>query len=153
MHSYESRRLHPGAPLVVDVPSAEVSGSSPSGSFVQIVLRRKGTIATFAVVCGLLAFALTLPQTRLYRAHASLEFAGLNDNVMNTRDVDPSATGDNSSQAFINTQARVLESKPLLERVVRKVKANAKPSDLPSRKRALDGLTVNSFTRGSRCAL
>jgi succinoglycan biosynthesis transport protein ExoP len=130
---------------VVDVPPAEVGVSSTAGSFVQIVLRRKGTIAIFAAVCGLLAFALTLPQTRLYRAHASLEFAGLNDNVMNTRDVDPTATGDNSSQAFINTQARVLESKPLLERVVRKVKANAKPSDVPSRRRALDGLTVNSL--------
>jgi succinoglycan biosynthesis transport protein ExoP len=141
MNLYESKRLNPGASLVLDAQAAEHSGASSAPSFVQIVLRRKGTIALFALGCGLTAFAITMPQTRLYRAHVSLEFAGLNDNVMNTRDVDPSATGDNSSQAFINTQARVLESKPLLERVVQKLKSTAKPGDSPSRKQALARLT------------
>jgi succinoglycan biosynthesis transport protein ExoP len=91
-------------------------------SFLEAVLRHKLALALAAIAGGLLAYAATIPQTRLYRAHVSLEFTGVNDNVMNTRDVDPSATGDNSSSAFINTQARVLESEPLLQRVVARVK-------------------------------
>src|SRR3954447_16839111 len=89
-----------------------------SSSFVDIVLRRKGTIALFALGCGLLAFAMTAPRTKIYRAHTSLEFGGVNDNLLNTRELDPSATGDTSSQAYINTQVRVLQSSPLLTRVV-----------------------------------
>src|SRR4051812_38689050 len=104
MNLYESKRLNPAASLVLDSSPIDQGGPNTSPSFVQIVLRRKGTIALFALACGLLGFAITMPQTRLYRAHVSLEFAGLNDNVMNTRDVDPTATGDNSSQAYINTQ-------------------------------------------------
>jgi polysaccharide biosynthesis transport protein len=91
-------------------------------SFIEAILRHKLAIALTTVAGGVLGFALTIPQTRLYRAHTSLEFAGINENVMNTRDVDPSATADNSSQSYINTQARVLESQPLLRRVVQKLK-------------------------------
>jgi len=116
-----------------------------SSSFVDIVLRRKGTIALFALCCGLLAFATTAPRTRIYRAHTSIEFAGLNDNILNTREVDPSATGDNSSQAYINTQVRVLQSSPLLSRVVGKVKSMRPERDSERRRKALQYLTSRSL--------
>jgi len=117
-------------------------------SFVDSVLKYKWVIVGATILGGLLAFALTLPQKRIYRAHVSLEFAGLNDNVLNTRDVDPAATGDNSSQAYINTQARVLESAPLLEQVVAKVKKEAaahKGSNSASRNAALEALSAASL--------
>lgn len=115
-------------------------------SFVEALGRHKLAIAAVAIAGGLLGYAVTIPQTRIYRAHVSLEFTGVNDNVLNTRDVDPSATGDNSSQAFINTQARVLESEPLLKRVVEKVKmgnvGEATPADEARRKKVLATLTA-----------
>ncbi len=128
--------MRPPAAYTID----DTTAAAPT-SYVDIVMRRKGTICLFALGCGLLALAFTLPQTKLYRSHVSLEFAGLNDNVLNTRDIDPTATGDNSSQAFINTQARVLESTPLLERVIAKVKAGVRPQDPARRKNAIEGLT------------
>jgi capsular exopolysaccharide synthesis family protein len=103
-------------------PWADHELTGKHASFVDAVLRHKLAIILMSIVGGLIAFGLTVPQTRLYRAHTSLEFAGVNDNVMNARDMDPSATGDNSSQAYINTEARVLLSQPMLQRVVRKVK-------------------------------
>ncbi len=115
------------------------------------VLRYKRTIFFAAVAGGALAFALTIPQTRIYRAHTSIEFEGLNENVLNTRDVDPSATADNSSQAYINTQARVLESEPLLRRVVDKVKekkfSETAGSDRERRDKTLRALNIYVVNR------
>jgi len=115
------RMAHP----LMQLPPTENLAAPPS-SFVNIVLRRKGMIALFGIACALAAFGLSSSRTRVYRAHTSLEFEGVNDNVLNTRNVDPSATTDNSSQAYINTQARILQSTPLLQRVVRNVKSAAK---------------------------
>src|SRR5438067_8121139 len=102
------------------------------------------------IMGGLPGYAVSIPQTRIYRAHVSLEFAGINDNVLNTRDIDPSATGDNSSQAYINTQARVLESEPLLKRVVERVKKESPasaPSDTARWHKALSILTARTLSR------
>ncbi|MDP9170622.1 MAG: polysaccharide biosynthesis tyrosine autokinase, partial [Acidobacteriota bacterium] len=141
MYKYQKTLPVPPVPLNM---GDETPGGHPS-SFVDIVLRRKGTIALFAAACGLLAFGLTAPRTRIYRAHTSLEFAGVNDNVLNTREVDPSATGDNSSQAYINTQARVLQSTPLLQRVVTSVKSKRTAGDSERKKKALQYLTARSL--------
>lgn len=123
----------------------EGEASARQWSFVDALVRQKLMIGLVTLGGGLLAFGLTLPQTRLYRAHMSLEFQGVNNNVMNTRDVDPSAVQDNSSQDFINTQARVLESRPLLERVVNKVKRQnlsaSHPENQTRLKKALDDLS------------
>ena len=146
MNPHENRIWKPGPAIIADGPRLEPSHAQPASSFIQIVSRRKGTIALFSLVCGVVAFAVTVPQTRLYRSHVSLEFAGLNDNLLNTREIDPLATGDNSSQAFINTEARILESKPLLERVIKAVRSHQKPPDEgsgkdSSRRKALNELT------------
>ncbi|MCU1328618.1 MAG: hypothetical protein JWN34_3988, partial [Bryobacterales bacterium] len=114
-------------PLLQD--SVDEPAGAQSTSFVDIVIRNKKIVALFALGCGLLGFIFTAPRTKVYRAHASIEFAGLNDNVLGTREVDPSAVTDNSSQAYINTQSRVLQSTPLLTRVATKVKEhNTNPS-------------------------
>src|SRR3569623_2352082 len=118
----------------------------PPSSFVSIVVRRKGTIALFAIGCALAAYGLSSSRTRLYRAHTSLEFEGVNDNVLNTRNVDPSATADNSSKAYIATQARILESSPLLQRVVKRVQDSTSTTIKSDRGReALKYLTPKSL--------
>lgn len=138
----QPNRLGPPAPPPIGI---EETAPAQATSYVEIVMRRKWTIALFALVCGLLAFALTMPRTRYYRAHVSLEFAGLNDNVLNARDIDPGASIDTASQAYINTQGRVLESTPLLQRVVAKVKKTARAGDSERKQKALSRLTAYSL--------
>src|SRR4051812_18348449 len=116
MQTYRNRL--PVQPMLQD--SVDDATGAPTTSFVDIVLRNKKTVALFALGCGLLAFAVTAPRTKTYRAHTSIEFAGINDNVLGTRELDPSAVADNSSQAYINTQSRVLQSLQLLTRVAEK---------------------------------
>ncbi len=135
------RMPHPLTPI----HGPESVGFPPS-SFVSTVLRCKGTIALFAIGCALATCGVSSTRTRIYRAHTSLEFEGVNDNVLNTRNVDPSATGDNSSQAYINTQARILQSSPLLERAVRRVRGVAQTKIKSERGRqALKNLTAKSL--------
>jgi len=142
MQSFNNRLpIQPGFRDAVD----EIPGGH-SSSFVDIVLRRKGTIALFAVGCGLLASAFTAPRTKIYRAHTSIEFAGLNENVFNVRELDPSATMDNSSQAYINTQARVLQSTPLLTRVVERVKRSQNGKLTERKRNALQYVTGRSLS-------
>jgi capsular exopolysaccharide synthesis family protein len=128
--------------ITIDAPAR------PEVSFVDIVMRRKGLIALCAFGFGLLAYLITIPQTRTYRAHTSLEFTGLNENVLNTRDVDPAASGESGSQSYINTQGRVLESTPLLERAINKVKATDKATGDARRLQAIRTLSVPRLSRG-----
>lgn len=138
-------------PVPADRVVYESDLTTPHVSFVDSVLKHKWAVIAATILGGLLAFALTLPQTRIYRAHTSLEFEGLNNNVLNTRDVDPAATGDNSSQSYINTQARILESTPLLEQVVARIKKSPKPKDVDNSQRwddAVKQLNVASLSQG-----
>jgi capsular exopolysaccharide synthesis family protein len=90
-------------------------------SYVQILARRKWFILLCFIGGMLLAGGLMSRQKPIYQARAALEVQGLNGNVLGSREVDPSATVDNSSQSYINTQARIMESAPVLRRAIRSV--------------------------------
>ena len=125
--------------------------TTPNVSFVDSVLKHKWAVIGATILGGLVAFAITLPQTRIYRAHTSVEFEGLNNNVLNTRDVDPAAIGDNSSSSYINTQARILESTPLLEHVIARIRKEPKPRGIDNPQRwdaAVKDLNVATLYHG-----
>jgi capsular exopolysaccharide synthesis family protein len=90
--------------------------------YAQIVIRRKGFITIMAVAGGLLALLATLPQTKLYRARASLEIQGLNDNVLNKRELDPTSDSHTLTDSYLQTQTSILKSELLLDRVAGKLK-------------------------------
>lgn len=109
----------------------------------QILAARKWTLiaCTLAGLGVALAYAFT--QTPVYRAHTAIEIQRLNDNVLNSRDVDPSVGMDTSSQAYVLTQMRVLQSDPVLRLVLQKVDPTAAGQTLGPHR-----LTVHDLAAG-----
>ena len=95
----------------------------PALEYLQIFRRRKGTLTLIVFLGLLVAVVLTLPQTPIYQARASVEIQNLNDNFLNMRNVSPTADGGDPSEPGIdlNTQAKILQSESLLEPVIAKL--------------------------------
>ncbi len=123
-------------------------GATLLSEYWRMLRRRKGTvllIAFLGVAAGILA---TLPRTPVYRAKISLEVQGINENFLNLRDVNPTATNPQYSPEFeVQTQVKVLQSQSLIERAVKAVGLENRPhlanrgGRLASWKRAL-GISV-----------
>ncbi|HLK67800.1 MAG TPA: polysaccharide biosynthesis tyrosine autokinase [Bryobacteraceae bacterium] len=89
--------------------------------YLRILWRSKWLILLCAVTGALVGLAAVWRQPSVYQAHVELEVQGINENLLNARDLDPAATTDNLSQSYINTQARVLQSYPLFEQVAQRL--------------------------------
>ena len=88
----------------------------------DILRRRKGTIVLIAFLGFLASLLYTLPQTPLYQARAFLEIQSLNRNFLNMHDVSPTANEGSSSPEYdLQTEAKILQSESVLERVVAKL--------------------------------
>jgi succinoglycan biosynthesis transport protein ExoP len=89
----------------------------------RILQRRKGTLILIAFLGLLTSLLLTIPQTPIYQARGSIEIQNLNENFLNARNVSPTADDGGSSApgADIQTQAKILQSESLLDRVVAKL--------------------------------
>ena len=118
--------LLPSRTQYVEVPYPEVFEEPGPGvlhEYSQIFRRRKGTLILIVFLGLLTSLLLTLPQTPIYQARASIEIQNLNENFLNTRNVSPTAD-DGASYApgsDVQTQASILQSESLLERVVAKL--------------------------------
>lgn len=91
----------------------------------QILRRHKGAVLLAGSLGALLAFLITLPQTPVYQAKASIEIQGLNENFMHLKDYSP-APVNYYPQIDIQTQVKVLESRALLQQVIEKLKLRDK---------------------------
>jgi len=106
----------PGYPAGPGVDDLEEGGGLLE--YWQILRRRKGTVilgATLGVLAGIL---VTMPQTPIYQARATLEMQSFNQNFMNMQSVQQ--TVENSGwdgMVDVQTQIKVLESDTLIERV------------------------------------
>lgn len=89
----------------------------------QILRRRKGTLILIVVLGLLTSLLLTIPQTPIYQARGSIEIQNLNENFLNARNVSPTSDDGASSPpgADIQTQAKILQSESLLDRVAAKL--------------------------------
>jgi polysaccharide biosynthesis transport protein len=91
--------------------------------YIRILARRKGTLLVFAVLSTLAAFLFTRSQPPMYRARTLLEMETLNENFLHMRNVSPTAPPEESSQSpesNIRTQIAVLQSRPVIERMLQK---------------------------------
>ncbi len=91
--------------------------------YLQILRRRKGTLILIVFLGLLTSLLLTLPQTPIYQARASIEIQNLNQNFLNMRNVSPTAD-DGASYApgsDLQTQAKILQSESLIYRVAAKL--------------------------------
>ena len=90
----------------------------------QMIRRHKGAVVLATILGGVVAFLLTLSSSRVYQAHTSLEIQGLNDEFLNMRNVNPTASdGSSGFDVDIQTQVKILQSHRLLERVRQKLDA------------------------------
>jgi polysaccharide biosynthesis transport protein len=118
--------LLPPRPQYVEVQSPEVfeePGPGQLHEYWQIFRRRKGTLVLIVFLGLLTSLLLTLPQTPVYQARASIEIQDLNQNFLNIRNMSPTADdGDSGAPGSdIQTQANILQSESLLERVAAKL--------------------------------
>lgn len=101
----------------------EVPGPSLLPQYWQILRRRKGTLILITVLGLLTSLLLTIPQTPIYQARGSIEIQNLNENFLNTRNVSP--TADNGASdvpgSDVQTQAKILQSESLIDRVAAKL--------------------------------
>jgi succinoglycan biosynthesis transport protein ExoP len=101
----------------------EESGPGILPEYWQILRRRKGTLILIIFLGLLIALLFTIPQTPIYQARGSIEIQNLNENFLNTRNVSPTADGGASDApgSDLQTQAKILQSESLLDRVAAKM--------------------------------
>jgi uncharacterized protein involved in exopolysaccharide biosynthesis len=83
------------------VPSSQVIEEPGPGLLLEywdIVRRHRGTLILIAFLGLLASILLTLPQTPVYQARASLEIQSINEDFLNMREMSSTASGG-SSQA------------------------------------------------------
>ncbi|HEY0785859.1 MAG TPA: polysaccharide biosynthesis tyrosine autokinase, partial [Acidobacteriaceae bacterium] len=86
------------------------------------------SLAFFACAGGLAGLLLYLGTPSVYRARTSLDIQSLNGDFMNMRNVAPTGEAQNdSSESYVQTQIKLLQSNTLLERSVLKLSGEPHP--------------------------
>jgi capsular exopolysaccharide synthesis family protein len=109
-----------------------LADAAPGGllEYWGILRRRKGAVFVFAFLGLVAAVLITVPQTPVFQARASLEIQTLNQDFMNMRQVNPVSEGaPDYFSNDIQTHIKLLQSDTLLQRVIDKLKKN-QPRDL-----------------------
>src|SRR5258706_13946694 len=89
----------------------------------NILIRHKKTLLGFALAGLAAAVVVSLVQTPTYRVRTSLEIQDFNANFMDIKSVDPTDSNGSyaSPESYVETQAKILQSESLLERVIDKL--------------------------------
>lgn len=95
--------------------------------YLRIIRRHRVTVLLFAFFGLLAAVLYTMPQTPLYRARTAIEIQNINNDFLNTRQVNP-VSEDNTSSVLtdVQTQIKVIQSEQLVDRVIQKLKSEGK---------------------------
>ncbi|MGA2326203.1 MAG: polysaccharide biosynthesis tyrosine autokinase [Bryobacteraceae bacterium] len=121
----------PARPGYFEPPDQDFDQAASGGllEYWRMLRRRKGTLVLIAFLGALAGFLLTLPQTPVYQARLSLEIQSVNENFLNMRDVNPTESGSSSyyPEYDIQTQVRIIQSRSLIERVIKKLDLENRP--------------------------
>lgn len=102
----------------------------------RMLVRHKSALLVGVFAGAIGGVLIALPQTPLYQAKVSLEIQGLNENFLNMKDFSPTSTGAGYYPEFdIQTQVKILESRSLFERVVKKLNTQNRQDPAPGRDR------------------
>ena len=94
---------------------------APAGIFDywRVFVNRKGTVLITGVLGIAVGLMISVPRTPIYQARTTVEIQGLNENLLNTRDVNPSAPSVISTASEeIQTQIKILKSDSLIALVM-----------------------------------
>lgn len=99
--------------------ATERTGGGTVADYWQILRRRKAMLLLVILLGGLTALLLTLPQTPMYQAKASLEVLPVNENFLNMREVNPTASEPSYTPEYdVQTQVNMLQSYSTLQATV-----------------------------------
>ncbi len=117
-------------PSYPDRQQAEKGSDDSIGIFeyVRIIRRHRGTVVMFAFLGLLAAVLYTMPQTPLYRARTVIEIQNMNNDFLNTRQVNPVADDNSSNLTDVQTQMKIIQSENLIDRVIAKLRSQGKLS-------------------------
>jgi len=120
-------RLSPGSAVLShpyqyphrEKAATEIGNRTGDGALLdywQILRRRKLRLTLIALLGGLAGLLLTVPQTPIYQAKATLEVQALNENFLNMGAVNPTASGPSYIPEYdVQTQVKVLQSNSILK--------------------------------------
>ena len=86
--------------------------------YARLFKRRRKMIALFTLTGALLGWLLTVGTEPVYRARTSLDIQNLNADFMNMKAVSQTGNESSSSEAYVQTQIKLLQSDSLRERTV-----------------------------------
>lgn len=113
-------------PPGTDLPEEPIS--FPFLKYWKIIRLHKWTIILIALLGAIAGILVTLPQTPIYRAEASIELQSLNQNFLNMKDIDPTEMAENSSSdTYVRTQLNILKNRMMLVRVIKKLNLEKRP--------------------------
>ncbi len=98
----------------------------------KLARRHKWAILLIAFLGALTGLLVAVPQTKVYRSQTTLEIQPFNENLLNTREVDPSASSADyySAETNMPTQIKILQSETLISRVLAKLNLDQRPEVL-----------------------
>lgn len=119
---------------VIEV-EAESSDTHEFLEYWQILRRHKGGFVFVAFLGALSGFLVTLPQTPIYQAHASVEITVPKENALNFKDAAATDNLFDYLDNYIQTQVRVMQSSSIAALTIAKLKAEHRPElwDNPGR--------------------
>ena len=127
---YQQSRTFPVAASMVEAAPAYGWQTEPEKKsnlihdYLRILIRNRKTIFLVALAGAVLGLLVNLAALPLYRARTSLDIQSLNSDFMDMKSV--SATGDqgaSSTEAYVQTQIKMLQSDTLLDDTVRALEA------------------------------
>ncbi len=95
------------------------------GEYVRILQRRRSMILLFALAGALLGWAATVGVEPVYRARTSLDIQNLNADFLNMKAVSQTGGESGSSEAYVQTQIKLLQSDTLRARTVDAIRRGA----------------------------
>jgi len=95
----------------------------------RIVCRHKRTILLAAAAGLVLGFLAGIPVKPIYRARTSLEVLSFNDEFMNAKETNPVSSGNSADTSAEENQAKLLQSRSLLDVVARKLGSHRDAGD------------------------
>lgn len=109
------------------VPANAIQVTNLEDVFAKL-LRRRRVIAAFIVAGTITAVILASFEKPTYRSTALVEVQGRNDNILNTRDVDPTASTLNyPMESYVQTQIKILKSDSVAGKAADKLKLQEHP--------------------------
>ena len=102
-------------------PPPEEEASDGLVTYWRVLRRHKGVLLLAATLGAITGVLVKLPETPVYQATVAIEIQGLNDDFMNMRSLTPTASTSYDPSYEIQTQVREMQSRALMERVIRKM--------------------------------